>query len=238
MPRTVCCLIALAAAASAADRRTAVLEEAARPPWARAVAKLTWITRRGRPGVGTAVLVGPRLALTAHHCVKDWSGRALLRFGYDGVRGTQLARRLAIKIVSGSPAADFAILLLDRPVTNIEPLKMATKKIRRCDTKKMLLAGYSADPGKGRRGRVLTYDDGCRLKKIRTDAGRLLTDALCYEGASGGPAFVKDKDTPTYHWFGIVQGNINVRDPRHVVTYAVYQVVYERALKDALAKYP
>ena len=215
------------------DRRKAVEDAGARPAWAAAVAKFTWATKRGKAGAGSAVLVAPGLAMTAYHCVKDWTGRGVLRFGFVGPSHVD-ARRTAVGIVASSAAGDWAILRLDKPVESIRPLKMARKKLRAYDTKRMILAGYSCDRARGRGGQVLTYDDGCRLKKLRTDAGRILTDAICHYGASGGPAFVKDKDGVTYHWIGLVSGNINEHDPRNIVTYAVYQNVYQAALRRAL----
>ena len=41
------------------------------------------------------------------------------------------------------------------------------------------------------------------------------------------------KDGDTYHWVGLVQGNINARDRKNNVTYVVYQSLYQAALRRA-----
>jgi len=221
-------------AGEAKDRRVALTGETARPAWADAVAKMTWREKSGKVGQGSAVLVSKQLALTAHHCVKRWNGKATLRFGFDGLARKQAAVRTAVEIVSSSTAGDWAILRLDKPVETITPLRPATKKLKECDKSRMLLAGYSCDEGKGARGLVCTYDAGCKAKKVRTDAGRILTDAICYLGASGGPAFAKDKEAESWHWFGIVQGNINADSTQERITYVVYQPLYLTKLREAI----
>ena len=224
-------VLLLLIAQAPADRRKVVTSTKQRPAWTAAVAKFTWATKRGKAGAGSAVLVSRDLAMTAYHCVKDWTGRGVLRFGLIGKKAD--VRRIAVAVVDSSAAGDWAILRLDKPVTSIRPLVPATRKLRAYDTKRMLLAGYSCDPGNGRGGLFLSYDDGCRMKKLRSDAGRILTDAICFYGASGGPAFVKGKDGDTYHWVGLVQGNINARDRKNNVTYVVYQSLYQAALRRA-----
>ena len=240
MDRTAIVVVVLATAllAGGTDRRTAVPDDASRPTWARAVAKFTWrttTTTRGRIGQGTAVLVSPRLVMTAYHCVKLNGGRGTLRFGFDGIARTVIEQREATGIVSSSAAGDWAILRLDRPVTTIPPLVMAAQRIQKYDPKRMLLAGYSCDRTTGRGGLVLTCDAKAKARKVRSAEGRLLTDAVCHSGASGGPAFVRDKGDTRWHWVGLVQGNLNIRDKQNFVTYAVYQPAYAAALRAALA---
>ncbi len=199
---------------------------------------MVWREKGGKVGQGSAVLVSKRLAITAHHCVKRWNGKAILRFGYDGTAGKQAATRTAVEVVASSESGDWAILRLDKPVEEITPLKPATKKLKECDKSRMLLAGYSCDEGKGAKGLVCTYDAGCKAKKVRTEAGRILTDAICYPGASGGPAFVKDKESDAWHWFGIVQGNINPDQKSGRITYVVYQPLYLTKLREAIRRHP
>ncbi|MHC4957892.1 MAG: trypsin-like serine peptidase [Planctomycetota bacterium] len=215
-------------------RRTLVGDAPDRPDWARAVALLTVSTRGGRVARGTAVLVSTRYALTAHHCVKDFVGSAELRFGYDGARGTIAAHRSVKRIARSSATGDWALLELDRPLKKIRALELAEHDIFKYDTKRMMLAGYSCDTPIGRGGKVLTCDARCRMKKSRKAEGRLLTDGVCYEGASGGPAFVRDKQDEAWHFVGIVQGNINARDTKSFITYVVYQNAYKRAVREAI----
>ncbi len=219
------------------NRRVAVHAKGDRPAWADAVAKLAWRDRRGRLGRGTAVLVAPTLAITAQHCVKDWTGAGgTLLFGFDGLAGKWTERRQAKTIVAKSAAGDWAIVRFAPPITTIRPLKPAPLTAHKYDKKHMLLAGYSCDNGAGKNGALLTYDAKCRLKKVRTATGRLLTNAVCYHGASGGPAFIKAKDGDAFLWIGIVQANLPPRNERSFVTYAVYQNMYVRALKDAITR--
>jgi V8-like Glu-specific endopeptidase len=215
-------------------RRTVVADSPGRPAWARAVALLTVRTRGGKIARGTAVLVSTRYALTAHHCIRGFAGHAELRFGYDGVRGTQAAHRTVKRIGQSSATGDWALLELDRPLKRVRALELADEDIYKYDTKRMMLAGYSCDTPIGHGGRVLTCDAKCRMKKSRKAEGRLLTDAVCYDGASGGPAFVRDKADAAWHFVGIVQGNINARDAKRFVTYVVYQNAYQRAVREAI----
>ena len=102
--RSAVCLLLLATLLPAGekDRRVALTGDVERPSWADAVAKMDWREKGGKVGQGSAVLVSKRLAITAHHCVKRWSGKAILRFGYDGTAGKQKATRTAVEIVASN----------------------------------------------------------------------------------------------------------------------------------------
>ena len=52
------------------------------------------------------------------------------------------------------------------------------------------------------------------------------------------PAFVRDKENENWHWFGIVQGNINADSKSGRITYVVYQPLYRAKLTEAIRKYP
>jgi len=211
------------------NRRTVATDE----PWARAVARLTCRDRAGKQVLGTAVLVAPDLALTAYHVAGGCVKSATLAFGYRS--GAKLEARSVEKIVAGSAPGDWAILRLDRPITTIEPLKMAPLVVTRYDTAHLLVAGYSADVELGRGGEVLTFDAKCKLTRFERKKNVLHTNAVSYFGASGGPAFVRDRESGAYLWIGINHASTESRTTAGFRTYIVYQAMYKDALERALA---
>jgi protease YdgD len=192
-------LLAAAAPAAAAmlpgvgptDRRTSV--DGTEAPW-NAVARLQI------PGVSrcSAVLVGPRTAITAAHCL--WN-RRLNRFAPAGSvhvltrysRGRFAAHSLAaaVHIAPGydparsetASAADIAVVTLAEPIaTDTLPLAGAVPV-----GAAVMLGGYNQD-----RRELIDADTDCRVVRL---AGALLEhDCEGTRGTSGAPLLVRGAD--------------------------------------------
>ncbi|MBL6454230.1 trypsin-like serine protease [Belnapia sp. T6] len=145
----------------------------------------------------TGVLIGPRLLLTAAHCLVAPRSRALVRpgtvhvlLGYD--RGTAVGHAQAVSYrigpgfdpaTGGPPGADWAVLVLDSPLgapDRVLPLLTAAPAPRT----PLMLGGYQQD-----RPEVLLADTGCRAIGLsRPGPGAmLLHDCAGTRGSSGAP---------------------------------------------------
>ena len=215
-------------------RRVAACDVEEPPPWTKGVARLVCRLAGGQRRIGTAVLVAPDLALTALHNVAGAEGPALLQFGFDGEREFAGIRRTAGNAAAHDAEGDWVLLRLDAPVDDVTPLTMAEHPLREYDRRSLLVAGYSADAGLGRGGRVLTWDAKCRL--LHHDRGKrvLETDAVTYPGASGGPAFVRDREDAAWHWIGINHASTESRTTAGFRTFVVHQDRYREALAGLL----
>ena len=211
------------------NRRTVASDE----PWVSAVARLTCRNADGKQVLGTAVLVGPSLAMTAYHVAGGCEKVAVLQFGYRN--GVAKQTRTSSKLVASSAAGDWAILRLDSPVEGVTPLAMAVGSLTEYDTNRMLVAGYSADVGVGRGGQVLSFDAKCKLLRWERKKHVLHTNGVAYFGASGGPVFVHDKKTDAWYWIGINHASTAARTTAGFRTFVVHQTMYRDALQRALA---
>lgn len=179
-----------------ADPRLRV--DASQPPW-RAVARLQV------PGIArcTAVMVAPRVAVTAAHCL--WSrrlggwvppGAVHLLTGYAA--GAFSAHLLAegYRIAPGyDPAkpdatrgADLALLSLTAPAADV--LALAPESPRPGTA--AVLGGYNQD-----RAEVIEADTHCTVTATARDGGGralLLHDCTATRGTSGGPLLVRDPE--------------------------------------------
>jgi protease YdgD len=187
-------LLALAAAAPAlpgvgsADGRVTV--DATLAPW-RSLARLQV------PGEArcTAVLIGPRTALTAAHCLWGFrvhrfmpAGSVHVLTGYAA--GTYARHSLAASYRLGGaawpsgPETDFAIVTLAEPI-GTAPLALAeTDPPVGTD---VMLGGYNQD-----RAEVIEADMHCRI--VETAPGRLMHSCAGTHGTSGAPLLARAAD--------------------------------------------
>jgi protease YdgD len=189
-------LLALAGAApplpgvGAADARARV--DATVAPW-RSLARLQV------PGESrcTAVLVGPRTALTAAHCLWGWRVRRFMPAGsvhvLTGYAAGNFARHsVAVSYQLGSgdtsrPADvehDFALVTLAEPIGDA-PLTLADADPP--PGTPVVLGGYNQD-----RAEVIEADEHCRI--IATEPGRLVHSCAGTHGTSGAPLLAQAAD--------------------------------------------
>lgn len=149
----------------------------------------------------TAVLVGPRLALTAAHCLYlrraghfAPPGSVHLLMAYDQGRFTRHAVATTYRLAPGydpratPPAfgADAALITLDHPISSEPPLPLtaATPATR------LTLGGYNQD-----RAEIIEADPACTLLATGRDrAGHpvLEHDCSATRGTSGAPLLWRD----------------------------------------------
>lgn len=141
------------------------------------------------------------IAVTAGHCVDHWRTRGKYVVGHNEITFTtnsgKTVKRSIVKVLrTEMNPADFAIVKLNKAISKnkIQPLLNSpydysdimndedfSQKFKAFAT----MAGYSTDKGLGKKGKVLTYHEKCKLNGGRSG----LKKGYCYtyEGASGGP---------------------------------------------------
>lgn len=124
--------------------------------------------------------------------------------------GKTITRQMVEILLAETHQGDYVIAKLDSyiPKEDIQPLIVSPWSYLDLITDRELLgddglgfataAGYSADTGMGQKGKVLTYDERCRL----SGGASGLRKSYCYSysGASGGPVVVTVTLTPRKIW--------------------------------------
>lgn len=182
----------------AADPRRPVA--AAEGPW-RALGRV----QHELGGRCSGALIGPRLVLTAAHCLVNPRTRAFVQpgsvhflLGYDRGRAAAHARVTAFRTGPGFQAdplgprsADWAVLTLDQPIgtpDRVLPLLRQPPAPRAA----LMLGGYQQD-----RPEVLLADLACRaigVARDRDGGPMLLHDCAGTRGASGAPVLAQGAD--------------------------------------------
>ena len=142
------------------------------------------------------------IGVTAGHCVDHWrkiGGTYEVRFNeitFTSNSGKVIKRAIVEVIKTEMNPADYAIVKLNAPIPRREIQPLLNSPYHYADilndedfSEKFksyaIMAGFSADKGLGKKGKVMTYDK-CRAVN---GGARGLKKAYCYayEGASGGP---------------------------------------------------
>ena len=169
------------------------------------VAQLRVRVADGQEGVGSGFLIGPRLVLTAAHCLVSPRARRLVQpgsvhflLGYDRGAAVAHARVTAYRVgpgfqpdPPGPPARDWAVLTLDRPLGTPDRVLALLRQVPRAGAP-LMLGGYQQD-----RREVLLADTGCQaIGLARLGAGQpmLAHDCAGTRGASGGPLLAQGPD--------------------------------------------
>ena len=141
------------------------------------------------------------IAVTAGHCVNHWAASDGFDIGDNEVvfttnSGKIIKRSIAKIFKAEMNPGDYAIVKLNAVIhkEDIKPLLNAPYDFADLLNDEFFhnayatVAGYSADKGKGKKGKVLTYHEKCKLNGGASG----LKKGYCYsyEGASGGPVVV------------------------------------------------
>lgn len=171
-----------------------------------------------------AVVLHPRIIITAGHCVAVGDarpGRVELTFqpGYQG--GTDLGRFKATVWAVGAhqrwaeqsaheASNDWAILLLERAPIGVRPFRLSSKTP---DTLmdlggQILMPNYSADAAGAQ---VLSLDPACSVQNLLWNV--LVHDCKASVGASGAPLLMRNQQW--YEVVGIHSASLWARDEQH-----------------------
>lgn len=142
------------------------------------------------------------IAITAGHCVDHWvTGNGTFKIGpnetvFTSNSGKVIKRSIAKVLKAELYKGDYAIVKLNAAIDkeDIKPLLNAPYHYSDLLDKELFhkpyatMAGYSADKGKGKKGKVLTYHEKCQLNG--GGSGQKKGYCYSYRGASGGPVVV------------------------------------------------
>jgi hypothetical protein len=191
-----------------------------------AVGRLNVTASNGKRLICSANLVGltskqhSRIIVTSAHCLR---GEALI---WETTTKSGKAISISAKVLEADLEADYAVLLLDKRVSNsdVRPLIMDYEYGEEFDAlaidyreDAVIVAGYSSDLEIGKNGNVLTYDEhpkGVHPSSIYAGGE---VQSFTYGGASGGAVIVNGIDLKNEkanlgiqnYLIGIIQGGLS-----------------------------
>jgi hypothetical protein len=186
-----------------------------------------------------AVVLHPRIALTAAHCVQVNAAPAVFQLGYQA--GTDLGRFKATVWAIGAQqhltsqsvldaSNDWAVLLLDRAPTGIRPLllsELSADGLRRLG-RHILLPSYAVDVAAAQ---VLSLDPACAVRKLAWHV--LVHDCMTSAAGSGAPLLIRREQE--YAVVGVHSGAILERDEKlHVMRFVGNEATGTWTFADAI----
>lgn len=208
------------------------------PPYA-AVGKF-----KGTMGCTAAVVLHPRIIVTAAHCITQrdgsikWSNLSF-RLGYQ--RETALGDFRATVWTIGSiqsfrrqsvhsASQDWAILILDRAPAGVHPLLLSFYSVANLMSleQQILMPSYSNDIGDAE---VLSVDPACTVRDLVWDA--FIHDCKARYGSSGAPLLVRTGSS--YAVVGIHTGSMFASDEDgHVAKFIGNRAIASSMFADAV----
>jgi protease YdgD len=158
----------------------------------------------GAMGCTAAIVVDPRIIITAGHCITERDGSITkshlwFRPGYQA--GTKLGRFVATVWAVGSKqrfkrqsahdaARDWVILVLDRAPKGVEPfiLSHRSSDTLKASERQFFMPSYSNDIGDAE---LLSVDPACSIRDLAWDV--LVHDCRGRFGSSGAPLLIQDR---------------------------------------------
>jgi V8-like Glu-specific endopeptidase len=157
---------------------------------------------RGTMTCTAAIVLNPRIVITAGHCVTERNGtikRSNLFFQPAYQSGTDLGRfRATIWAVGANQSfthesvreasQDWAILLLDRAPAGVHPFLLSYRSLRGLELveRQIFLPAYSSDIV---RAEVLSVDSNCIISDLVSDT--LIHNCVARPGSSGAPLLLR-----------------------------------------------
>ncbi|ANW04790.1 trypsin-like serine peptidase [Bradyrhizobium icense] len=178
---------------------------------------------KGTMGCTAAIVLHPRIIVTAAHCVTHRDGSVKqsnlsFRLGYQAetalgdfqatvatIGSIQSFRRQSVHDAS----RDWAILVLDRAPAGVHPFLLSSYSVASLKSleQQILMPSYSNDIGDAE---VLSVDPACTVRDLVWHA--LIHDCKARYGSSGAPLLVRDRDGPWYAVVGIHTGSMFASD--------------------------
>jgi len=215
-----------------------VVVDARRAPYA-AVGKFV-----GTMGCTAAVVLDPRIIITAAHCITERDGSIRksnfsFRLGYQ--TGNDLGRFEAVVWAVGSKQSfkrqsvhaasqDWAILVLDRAPDGVQPLLIGHHSFAalRSHEQQLVMPAYSDDFGDAD---VLSVDPRCSVRDLVWDV--LVHDCEARYGSSGAPLLIPDGSRHAV--VGIHTGSMFASDrDGHVAKFIGYRAIGSWTFADAV----
>lgn len=190
-----------------------------------------------------AVILDPRIIITAGHCVTERDGsarRSNLSFQLGYQMGTKLGRFVATVWAVGSKqnfrhesvreaSNDWAILVLDRAPAAVRPLLLSNYSFASLKSleQPILLPAYSNDTANAQ---LLSVDPDCTIRDLVW--GALIHSCFVQPGSSGAPLLVREG--PEYAVVGIHTASVFAVDERgHVAKFVGNQAIGSWTFQEA-----